>query len=250
MARVLDMLPNVFPSWASRYLSLPRVELCLSEEQLLKLAKSFWFRICQSEVLNKYTHGRTNTHTHHSHKYWYYNKHNLWPRLQHAWGVERTWLDRRSRTTFTTGALSNYDLPPLPAEWTMTTYWPRSDPHAIWLYLFNQLYLMSHALNLLLRSVIMEVIGGMWHSVFMWRKFNVLFFTLRGVKLMSHCGKIIRNSWGYFRTDVCGEYVELRWRNVSSTYSLQTSVRKYTQESRIFFPQCDINFTPRKVELR
>jgi len=77
-----------------------------------------------------------------------------------------------------TEALSNYDLPPLPAEWTMTTYWPRSDPHAIWLYLVNQLYLMSHALNSLLRSVIMEVIGGMWHCVYLKKVQRfVLYFT-------------------------------------------------------------------------
>jgi len=69
---------------------------------------------------------------------------------------------------------------------------------------------MSHALNSLLRSVIMEVIGGMWHSVFMWREFNVLFFTLRGVKLILHCGKKIRDSWEYLWTEVWREYVELR----------------------------------------
>ena len=194
---------------APGYLSLPRVELCLSKEQLLKCLKVSGLECISLKFwINIRTHART--HTHHSHKYWYYTKHNLWTRLQHAWGVERTWLDRRSCTTFTTGALSNYDLPPLPAEWTMTTYWPRSDPHAIWLYLFNQLYLMSPALNSLLRSVIMEVIGGMWHSVFMWREFNVLFFTLHGVKLISNCGKKIRDSWGYLRTDVWREYVELR----------------------------------------
>ena len=78
--------------------------------------------------------------------------------------------------------------------------------------------------------------------------FLYLSSTLRGVKLMSHCGKKIRDSWVYLRTDVCREYVELTFLHLSSTYSPQTSVRKYPQEFRIIFPQCDINFTPRKVK--